>query len=254
MHPANIGGQFANMHYHDGETYKFTDEEMQNARHYIGNMAAGAKRMSDEEGQAYNRRMRALGDYAGKFAGTIGNENALTQHIHNNRVFAKQGLRQDAEPVNIGELRHSAPVSRREEIATTGINPTVTDKVGSDKFTSKRYGVFVANRYTSGEAGIGADVYRVNVPHHELRVDSEYTPHGENLYIERTVQPHEVEHIGHYGEDRTLHPGFHENCTTCPEMKSAREAWYAKTMAEKQKPAATPSEHSAVEDIIAGKA
>lgn len=254
MHSDNIGGQFANMHHHDGETHKFTDEEMQNAKHYVGNMAAGARHMTDEEGQAYNRRMRALGDYAGKFAGTIGNEKALTQHLHNNRIFLMRNTRPDAQPINFGELRHSAPASRREEISTTGINPTVTDKVGSDKFTSKRYGVFLANKYTSGEAGTGADVYRVNVPTHELRVDSEYTPHGENLYIERTVKPHEVEHLGHYGEDRNVHPGFHEHCATCPEMKSAREAWYAKTTEEKQKPKAQPSEHPAVDDIIAGKA
>jgi hypothetical protein len=254
VHPDNIGAQFANMHYHDGETHKFTDEEMQNTKYYIGNRAKGAVRMSDEEGQAYNRRMRALGDYAGKFAGTIGNEKALTQHIHQNAVYRRQGTRPDAEPIKIGELRHSAPASRREEIMSTGIVPHVTDKVGSDKFTSKRYGVFMANRYTSGEAGTGADVYRLNVPHHELKVDSEYTPHGENLYIERTVQPHEVEHLGHFGEDRSLHPGFHENCATCPELKSAREAWYAKNLAERQKPAAASSEHPPVEDIAAGKA
>jgi hypothetical protein len=227
MHPDNIGPQFANMHYHEGETYHFTPEEMQNTTRYSSNMASGAQRMGDAEGQAYNRRMRALGDYAGKFRGTIGNEKVTTQHLHNQRVGLSDGAR-----IQIGELRHSAPAARRAEIASTGIAPHVTDKVGMDKFSSKRYGVFLANKYTSGEAGVGADVYRVNVPHHELRVDSEYTPHGENLYMERTVQPHEVEHIGHYGEDRNVHPGFHETCAGCADMKQARVEWYAKKTAE----------------------
>lgn len=223
----NQGAQFKHMHHHDGVTYTFTEDEMYNAKdqNYMSN-ALNAKDMGEEEGKSYNRRMRALSDYAGKFKGLIGNEDVTTHHLHNQA----KGI-SDGQPIKVGELRHTAPASRRDDIAKQGITPKVTDKVGSEKFTSKRFGVFLANDYTSSEGGYGGDVYRVNVPHHELKVDSEYTPHGQNLYIERTIKPHELEHIGHFGESsHDLHPGLHEKCDTCADYASKKQEFYRKKL------------------------
>lgn len=233
MHPDNIGIQFHNMIHHMGETYQFTDDELQKNQYYFSQNAKGAKEVSDDEGKAFNKRMRALTALKGR---RIGDESIPNQNRINGEAPGSSG------EIKVGELRHSAPVSREAEIAAKGITPKITDKVGSDGYSKRRYGVFLANGYTSGEAGDRANVYRVNVPHHELRVDSGFTSYGQNLYIERTVQPHELEHIGHKPvmgsnpalfNEHGLHSGSGATCTECDKQAASNDAYYKKMAKEK---------------------
>jgi hypothetical protein len=166
-----------------GKTYHFTPEEMENARYYISKNYAGAKDVTDEEGRAFNEKMRALTDY--KLPGTVTDETLPAQR------------KEMGAEIPVKELRHGAPPKRFDEIMSGGIRPKITDKVGTDKYRARRFGVFLGNGYTSSEGGDDADIFRVKVSEDDLRVDSGYTPYGDNLYVERTIKPNEIEHLGH---------------------------------------------------------
>ncbi len=202
-------------HSFGGKDFYFSPEELEKARYYISAGYLGARDVTDEEGRAFNEEMRALTDYLRP--GTVTDETLPAQREYMG----------DAIPV--GELRHSAPPARFEEIMQNGIRPKITDKVGTEKYSRRRFGVFLANNYTSSEAGKLAEVFRVKVPENDLRVDSGYTPNGNNLYIERTIKPEELEHIGHIPADGSgsaldvktagLHDGRGPECTICnPEL------------------------------------
>jgi hypothetical protein len=65
-----------------------------------------------------------------------------------------------------------------------------------------------------------ADVFRVKVPDSDLRVDSGYTPYGDNMYVERTITPDEIEFLGHIPVKRglgqpELHDGRGADCEIC---------------------------------------
>jgi hypothetical protein len=101
--------------------------------------------------------------------------------------------------------------------------------------------VFLANDYTSSEAGERADVFRVKVPENDLRVDSGYTPFGQNLYIERTVKPEELEHIGHYPVGGgNLHSGMGAKCKDCDLAQKERQEDQQKREKEKEEKYSTP--------------
>lgn len=204
-------------HTFNGKTFEFSSEEMENAYYYISRNYLGAKDVTDEEGIEFNERMRALTDYLRP--GSVSDETIPAQ---------EQLL---GTKIKIGELRHSAPPSRFDEIMENGIRPRITDKVGTEKYSRRRFGVFLANDYTSSEAGNLGEVFRVKVPENNLRVDSGYTPYGQNMYIERTLEPEEIEHLGHIPANSNdsdievnnfgLHNGRGTECTICnPELKS----------------------------------
>jgi hypothetical protein len=200
----------------NGEKFYFSPEELEKANFYVSNNYVGSKEVSDEEGIEFNKRMRALTEYLRP--GSTSDET----------IEAQEKLM--GTKINVGELRHSAPPSRFAEIEENGIQPKITDKVGTEKYSRRRFGVFLANDYTSGEAGKDADVFRVKVPKDDLRVDSGYTPYGDNLYIERTIEPSEIEHLGHKPavnidpellNEYDLHNGRSDKCTAChPELKA----------------------------------
>jgi hypothetical protein len=203
--------------------YYFSPEELQNAEWYASAGASGAKDVTDEEGQEYNLRMRALTDYLYKRDGGIYKISETESVEDMEKVTGNQ--------IPVNELRHSAPPSRFVDIEENGIRPKITDKVGTDNYTKSRFGVFLANGYTSGEAGPGADVFRVvNVPKSELKVDP-YTRNGRNLYVERTIKPEELELLGHNPtvnidesllNEEGLHDGNSAKCTIChPELEAA---------------------------------
>lgn len=206
-------------HTFNGKTFDFSSEEMENAYFYISKNYMGAKDVSDEEGKEFNERMQALTDYLRP--GSVSNETIPEQ----------EKLLGPGTEIKVGELRHSAPPSRFDEIMANGIRPRITDKVGTEKYSRRRFGVFLANDYTSSEAGKLGEVFRVKVPENDLRVDSGYTPYGQNLYIERTIEPQEIEHLGHIPADKNdseietndfgLHNGRGTECTICnPELKA----------------------------------
>jgi hypothetical protein len=206
-------------HTFNGKEFYFSPEELEKARYYVSKGYRGARDITDEEGKAFNEEMRALTDY--KNPGTVSDETLPAQREYMGK------------PIPVGELRHSAPPGRFEEIMQDGIRPKITDKVGSERYSRRRFGVFLANDYTSTEAGRLAEVFRVKVPENELRVDSGYTPNGANLYIERTIKPEEIEHIGHIPADASdaaievkdagLHDGRGPECPICnPELAPAK--------------------------------
>jgi hypothetical protein len=202
-------------HTFDGKEFYFSPEELEKARYYISKNYLGARDVTDEEGKAFNEEMRALTDYLRPGSTTDETLPAQRENI--------------GAAIPVGELRHSAPPGRFEEIMQNGIRPKITDKVGSEKYSRRRFGVFLANDYTSTEAGRLAEVFRVKVPEDELRVDSGYTPFGDNLYVERTIKPEEIEHLGHIPagvpdtaievKNAGLHDGRGPECTICnPEL------------------------------------
>ena len=209
-------------HTFDGKTYTFSPEEIENASHYISRGASGSLDVTDEEGKEFNERMRALTDYLRP--GKVSDETIAGQE---KLLGYKPGTK-----IKVGELRHSAPPARFDEIMKNGIRPKITDKVGTERYSQRRFGVFMANDYTSAEAGELADVFRIKVPENELRVDSGYTPYGQNLYIERTIDPSEIEYLGHIpagtsdeSNDFALHDGRGAECTICnPELKEKSPA------------------------------
>jgi hypothetical protein len=209
----------------------FTPEEVQNAYNYIpkGGIFA-AEEMSEEQGKEFNRRMRALANV--KRPGSTSDETIEGQNKLNG---------EGASPIEVKELRHSAPAFRFDDIMANGIKPKATNKVGGDNYTRRRFGVFLANDYTSSEAGERADVFRVKVPENDLRVDSGYTPFGENLYIERTVKPEELEHIGHYPVGRgDLHSGRGAECKDCDLAEKKRQEAEQKMEKEQEEKYSTP--------------
>jgi hypothetical protein len=219
--------------------YTFTPEEIKKAYKYMpeGGIFA-AEELSEEQGKDFNSRMRALANL--KKPGSISDETIEDQ----NRLNKKRDG-STASPIKVKELRHSAPASRFDEITSNGIKPKATNKVGSENYTRRRYGVFLANGYTSAEAGERADVFRVKVPDSDLRVDAGYAPYGDNLYIERTIKPEELEHIGHYpvkdsifGE--TLHSGRGAECKDCDLALKERQENEKKREKEKEEKYSTP--------------
>jgi hypothetical protein len=219
--------------------YTFTPEEIKKAYKYMpeGGIFA-AEELSEEQGKDFNSRMRALANL--KKPGSISDETIEDQ----NRLNRKRDG-STASPIKVKELRHSAPASRFDEITSNGIKPKATNKVGSENYTRRRYGVFLANGYTSAEAGERADVFRVKVPESDLRVDAGYAPYGDNLYIERTIKPEELEHIGHYpvkdsifGE--TLHSGRGAECKDCDLALKERQENKKKREKEKEEKYSTP--------------
>jgi predicted acetyltransferase len=208
----------------NGKDYHFTPDELRKARWYASSGEAGARDVTEEEGKEHNRRMRALTEYMSKLSG-----GSYTSYKVSPTEFVDDMEKRTGDKIEIKELRHSAPPARFDEIEKNGIKPKITDKVGTDNYTKTRYGVFLANGYTSGEAGDGADIFRISVPKDELRIDP-YTRNGDNLYVERTIKPGELEHLGHLPvvdgppgslNENNLHNGQSSKCTIChPELAS----------------------------------
>lgn len=222
------GQQFSGrFHRFNGKLHWFTPEELENDRHYIGEGAKGSKDVTDEEGKEFNEHMRALTDM--NHRRLVGDESLESQKA-------------DGYNIKVEDLHHSAPASRYEEIMANGIRPKITDKVGTDNYHKRRFGVFMANGYISGEANTRADVYRIHVPHSELRIDP-YTPGGGNLLIERTVRPEELEHIGHVGNTGSfyeVHPGRGDSCATCDKQEADRKEWWESQKAKESETLANP--------------
>jgi dsDNA-binding SOS-regulon protein len=213
--------------------FTFTPEEVQKAYRYMpeGGIYA-AEEMDEKQGKEFNSRMRALANL--KRPGSISDETIEGQNKLNRRTDGDS-----AALIEVKELRHSAPASRFDDITANGIRPKATNKVGGENYTRRRFGVFLANGYTSSEAGERADVFKVKVPESDLRVDAGYAKYGDNLYIERTIKPEELEHIGHYAVEgrsgEALHSGRGAECKDCDLIEKKRQEAEQKAEQKKEK-------------------
>jgi hypothetical protein len=98
---------------------------------------------------------------------------------------------------------HVAPAHARPHIEVNGLRPNLTGTVGDPHEMKQRYGLFGNSSRPEPSYGIEAahpdesgtrkaDIYKVSIPHHDVRID----PYG-YPFAERTVKPHEFQRIGH---------------------------------------------------------
>jgi hypothetical protein len=109
----------------------------------------------------------------------------------------------DRELDQASSFFHVAPAHARPHIEVNGLRPNLTGTVGNPHEMKQRYGVFGSIHRPEPSYGLEAahpdeagtrkaDIYRVSIPQHDLRID----PYG-YPFAERTVKPHEFERIGH---------------------------------------------------------
>jgi hypothetical protein len=96
----------------------------------------------------------------------------------------------------IGTLVHGSSPRNRSSIQKYGLIARAT---GNSSGIKRRYGVFVGSSERGGvsEVNTGADIWKVNVPHSDLRKDPYIHDNGA-LYIERNIKPSEITLVGHW--------------------------------------------------------
>jgi hypothetical protein len=171
---------------------------------------------ADYVGQSINR---AITDARGRRRNLRSPREDTPEHMKQEWGWSERELQEAAT------FFHTAPAHARPSIMLNGLRPNLTTTIGNPRELKQRYGVF-GNRHGAelsygfdaahpDEHGVKrADVYQVNLPVQDLRIDSYGYP-----YSERTVKPHEFKIVAHAMRTKTgeiiTHEGDSDSCREC---------------------------------------